>query len=254
MRSLAATESIRQFALGRDVLTFAEVRNASLRYRQQQLKLQGASAGEQLDAANARIEALERQFTEQSAELDYFDAEHKDAIDRAEAAEEQARASAYRIQQLQQQLEDLGRNVDDQLELPEVWGDLANWCDVHLAGRVALSPTARHSIKAPDFNDIQTSARCLLWLATNCRNRRLQGGEGSLREELVETGVRNAHCGADQFDLYWQGQLYTADWHIKNGGNTRDPTRCLRIYYFWEPNTHQVVVADLPAHRRTGAT
>jgi hypothetical protein len=50
--------------------------------------------------------------------LDYFDAEHKDAIDRAEVAEEQARSFAYRIQQLQQQLEDQGRNVDDQLELP----------------------------------------------------------------------------------------------------------------------------------------
>ena len=72
MRSLAATESLRQFTLGRDVLTFAEVRNASLRYTQQRLKLQGASAGEQLDAANARIEALERQFIDQAAELDYL--------------------------------------------------------------------------------------------------------------------------------------------------------------------------------------
>jgi hypothetical protein len=189
MRSLAATESLRQFTLGRDVLTFAEVRNASLRYTQQRLKLQGASAGEQLDAANARIEALERQFIDQAAELDYFDAEHKDAVDRAEVAEEQARAFAYRIQQLQQQLEDQGRNVDDQLELPEAWSDLANWCDVHLGGRLVLSPNARHGIKAPDFHDVETTARCLLWLATNCRNRRLQGGEGSLREELVEAGM-----------------------------------------------------------------
>jgi len=254
MRSLAATESIRQFALGRDVLTFAETRNASLKYKQQVLKSEGASANDQLDAANARIEALGRQLTEQAGDLDYFDAEHKDAVDRAEVAEEQARASTYRIQQLQSQLEDQGQNVDAELELPDAWSDLANWCDLHLSGRLVLSPAARHNARSPEFDDVQTAARCLLWLATSCRNRRLQGGEGSLREELVEAGIRNAHCGADQFDLYWQGQRYTADWHIKNGGNTRDPTRCLRIYYFWEPNTQQIVVADLPGHRRTSAS
>jgi hypothetical protein len=56
-------------------------------------------------------------------------------------------------------------------------------------------------------------------------------------------------CGEDQFDLYWQGQRYTADWHLKSGGNMRDPVRCL-----WEPNTQQIVVADMPAHRRSSAT
>ena len=44
-----------------------------------------------------------------------------------------------------------------------------------------------------------------------------------------------------------------AYWHIKNGG-TRDPRRCLRIYYFWDATTQQVVIADMPAHRVTEAT
>jgi hypothetical protein len=103
------------------------------------------------------------------------------------------------------------------------------------------------------FEDIQLAARCLLWLANEARDRRLSGG-GSLRDELVENGIYNNHCGEDQFDLQWQGQRYTADWHIKNGGNTRDPKRCLRIYYFWDPATQQIVIADMPGHRRTGAT
>lgn len=69
------------------------------------------------------------------------------------------------------------------------------------------------------------------------------GGDGTLRDEPVEDGVRNAHCGGDQFDLDWQGQRQNAVWHVKSGGNTRDPKRCLRIYYFWEPDTEQNVVA-----------
>ena len=46
----------------------------------------------------------------------------------------------------------------------------------------------------------------------------------------------------------------TLPWHLKNGGNVRDPKRCLRIYYFWEPDTQRTVIDHLPAHRRTGAT
>jgi hypothetical protein len=254
MRSLAATESMRRSTLGRDVLAFDEIRNSSLAFRQLQLKQAGASDKEQLDAANARIEVLERQFRDQKASLEYFDAEHQVAEERAETAEEQARASAFRIQQLLGQLEANGDVADANVELPEAWADFSGWCDVHLAGRVVLSPAARHAVRAPMFTDVQMAARCLLWLANNCRARRLEGGEGSLRDEVVEDGIRNSHCGEDQFDLTWQGLRYTADWHIKSGGNTRDPVRCLRIYYFWEPNTQQIVVADMPAHRRTSAT
>ena len=52
----------------------------------------------------------------------------------------------------------------------------------------------------------------------------------------------------------FQGQRLTADWHVKNGGHARDPRRCLRIYYTWDRNNQQIIVADMPAHRRTGAT
>jgi hypothetical protein len=42
--------------------------------------------------------------------------------------------------------------------------------------------------------------------------------------------------------------------HFKNGGNTRDPERCLRIYYFWDDESQQVVVGSLPGHLDTRAT
>jgi hypothetical protein len=54
------------------------------------------------------------------------------------------------------------------------------------------------------------------------------------------------------FDV--QGRRLEADWHIKNGGNTRDPWRCLRISYRWDDVTQQIVVAEMPAHGRAGAS
>jgi hypothetical protein len=100
MKSLAATESVRRARLGDDVLAFAAVRNVSLELRQQQLEHEGASETEQLETAKARIKALGKQSEDEKASLELFISEHESAEARAEAAEEQLRASAFRIQQL----------------------------------------------------------------------------------------------------------------------------------------------------------
>jgi hypothetical protein len=82
---------------------------------------------------------------------------------------------------------------------------------------------------------------------------RISGG-GSLREIVVEEGIRNSPCGEDTYEFDWSGRKFSADWHIKNGGNTRDPSRCLRIYYCFDEQTQQIIVSDMPAHRRTEAS
>lgn len=254
MRSIAATESVKRTHLGKDVWAFTAIRNASLKSKQQQLAQEGASDAEQLDAAQARIASLEREIGDEKATQEFFAAEHEKAEDRAETAETQLRAAAFQIQQLLSHIQESAIAAPAQQELPKSWHAFAGWCDSQLAGRLILSPPARRNVRAPKFDDPELAARCLLWLATICRDRRITGGEGSLSEAAVEDGIRNAHCGGDQFDLDWQGQRFTADWHIKSGGNTHDPTRCLRIYYFWDPETQQIVIADMPAHRRTALT
>ena len=120
-------------------------------------------------------------------------------------------------------------------------------------GRVALTGVARRGCKKALFGDVAQAARCLLWLATVCRKRLLDGA-GSPRDETVEDSLRNSPCGSDEFTFEWQAQRLSADWHIKTGGNTRAPRDCLRIYYSWDDQTQQIIVADMPAHRRTGAS
>ena len=93
------------------------------------------------------------------------------------------------------------------------------------------------------------AARCVIWLATTYRDGRLNGAERDFRDYYLEEGIKNTPCGGDEFDFDWQGQRYSADWHIKNGGNTRSPERALRIYFCWDDQSAQVIVADMPAHR-----
>jgi hypothetical protein len=70
----------------------------------------------------------------------------------------------------------------------------------------------------------------------------------------ISGGFVNERCGTDSFQIDWQGTRYEVEWHLKNGGNTRDPSRCLRIYYLWDEASQQVVIASMPAHIRSGAS
>lgn len=254
MRQLAAQESVLQTRLGRDVLPFAAIRNANLQLRQQHLRNEGASDSDQLAAANDQIDALEKQVAALSLEQDYYVSEYEKERARAELSESQAQKSAYRIQQLTDQLKAKGDDPDQNITIPTGWQELATWCDEQLAGRLVLTPSAHRGARNPVFTDVETAARCLLWLASECRDQRINGGDGSINNLTIMDGIQNASCGADTYEFDWNGRRFSADWHIKNGGNTRDPTRCLRIYYCFDPQTLQIVVSDMPAHRRTGAT
>jgi hypothetical protein len=91
----------------------------------------------------------------------------------------------------------------------------------------------------------------------------LRGREaaGAAHDRALDAlGILNQSVGddltyhRDPFRVDWRGGKRLLDQHLKNGGNTRDPKRCLRIYYFWDPEEQLVVVGSLPGHIRTGAT
>ena len=254
LRSLAASESLKSYRLGRDVLAFAALRNATLRAKQERLSSEGAGDAEQLALANARAVALESQL---QLEMEYqaaFSDEADRERERAEAAEAQLRASVYRIQQLEGRLQAGGGGGDVDVELPGNWSDFAAWCDANFVGRLALASAARRGVRQPEFDDLAAAARCIVWLATAHRDGRVNGAAGGFRDYYFEEGIKNSPCGGDEFDFDWQGRRYTADWHIKNGGNTRAPERALRIYYCWDDETQQVIIADMPAHRTSAVS
>ena len=254
IRRQAAAESIRNVRLGKDALAFASIKSASIQAREQRLVSEGATDAEKLSAAQDHIEALKQEIEQASTMIDYFDSEHKIVDERAKVAEEQLRWHAFRIQQLEECLLAGSDPREKSIVIPTYWDGFANWCDENLSGRIALTPTARRAVRSPEFADPAVVGRCLSWLASTCRDQRLGRLESTLRDELVESGVYNSPGGSDTFDFDWNSRRLTADWHIKNGGNTRDPTRCLRIYYSWDEDTRQIIIARMPAHKRSGAT
>ncbi len=215
-------------------------------------------------AAEARALARAAQ-----AEADLADA-HK-RMETAKAHEEQALAHAAEVEeerdQLRYRIGDLEAKLAGSMgpaegeaiaafePLPSSWAEFGPWTEEKLSGRVALAPLARRGVKDPEFRDVEQAARCLIWLAVDYHDRRRNGG-GNPRTPVVE-GFHNEPCGDADLPfspMKWNGRNINVEWHIKNGGNTRDRTRCLRIYYFWDAEAEQVVVASMPAHARTNLT
>lgn len=172
---------------------------------------------------------------------------------RAEQAERERDEAVRRAEQLAGLVRSMGGDPDAAVPFPTTWDDFGDWCDECLAGRVTLTGSARRELGDAEFKDVDLAARCLHWLGGEYRDGRLKGGKPRLHGRIgdMEEGVFNAPCGGDTFDCSWCGENHNVDWHLKVGGNTRDPRRCLRIYYFWDDDTSQVVVASMPGHRRT---
>ena len=253
LRHIAAAESRRRLRLGQHVLSFADVREKSEDSRLARLQEEQASESVQLDVAQQQIQMLKLSLRKAEEDLQWFSDEHSQAEVRANAAESDVQRLSYRVQQLKGQLEDRDESPDSNIPLPTAWCEFASWCEENLSPRVLLSPRARREVKDAQFGDVEVAARCVRWLANDYYDRRRSGGDGDLRLS-VEQGIQNDQCGADTFSFKWQGKHRNVRWHIKNGGNTRDPRRCLRIYYFWDDTRRQVVVVSLPAHVRTDAT
>lgn len=253
LRNIAARTSISETRLGKDVLDYASVRTASRQLNKNVLTDSEAPDADLLKAAEELVESLEQAVAEKDREIDIIFEEAKEAEDRARTAEQENRSLLYQVRQLKEALAQGGAAPTVEPPLPQDWSDFIEWLDQTYPDKVLLTPAARRMVGSPVFEDVTLVARSIAWLATVQHERRIHGG-GSLTDEQVENGIRNSPCGGDTYSATWKGRRYDVDWHIKNGGNVRDPRRCLRIYYFWEPETELTVIDHLPAHRRTGMT
>ncbi|MCE8005409.1 hypothetical protein [Aestuariivita sp.] len=253
LRALAAEVSISETRLGKDVLDFVSVRTASKKLRKTDVINQEVPDAERFKFAEEWAESLEKQVEEKEKEIDGYVAEIVTTEERAQAAEQENRSLLFRIRQLQAALAEGGETPTEEPPLPQDWSEFTDWLDQTYPDKVLLSPAARRMARSPEFEDVTQVARAIAWLATVQHDRRVNGG-GSLRDVQVENGILNSPCGGDTYAADWKGRRYEVDWHVKNGGNVRDPKRCLRIYYFWESETQQTIIDHLPSHRRTSAT
>lgn len=253
IRARVAQFSTRSVRLGVDILPFAQLRSLALQPEQDRLEGSNASASEKLSAAENRIVAISKEL-KQARDIEQYALEEAAKADsRAEEAERREFYATAQVQMLLQQLFTAEVVGSDAQAPPKSWVEFADWCDTALVGRVVLTAAAKRGCKKALYADVEQAARCLLWLARECRDRFLHGG-GSLRDETIEGQIRISPCGGDKFTFDWRGGRLNADWHVKTGGNTRNPEYCLRIYFGWDEQTHQIIIADMPAHRESGAS
>jgi hypothetical protein len=159
--------------------------------------------------------------------------------------------------------EKTGRDIDDDLEIPETLEELPEWVRKNLAGRLVLHNRALRGIKAAAFENASLVYECLLTLAKEYRNMRIYGGgkdefESRLQELQVEDRRAISDIGAgmndEEYDVRYpdhSNKKRRLERHLCKG-NSHDPRYTLRIYFFWDDDTSQVVVGWLPGHLTTG--
>jgi hypothetical protein len=182
-------------------------------------------------------------------------------LSRMQAQNEWMRAEIDRLRSV---VRDAGNDPESDLPTPDSLDQLAEWVHEAVPGRLTLHPRAVRSAKDSLFRDTALVYDALRMLAIEYREMKTADNENehardAFDQRLHELGLKcqptfsgdNWGMFGDTYIVEWQGQRRYLDMHLKKGGNTRDPTRCLRIYFFWNDDEKQVVVGSLPAHLET---
>ncbi len=249
---------------------FSSLRTAQANYELRQIQANATRTAVRTTdkRAEAQIFALMAEIAKYQDLQSIFD----ESLNNAEAESKRFQADAQdlrsenfrlrsRITTLSASLQEARSVAPLAMVIPETLEDLELWIDTHCTGNLAITPKALRLAAASLFQDVHTVYQSLLLLAGPYREAKL-GDEGAFKrfeQGLLDLGLKitpvfangsaySAGAGAVQF---YNGQNRPMEQHIKNQGNTRDPARCLRIYFFWDEENEMCVVGALPGHIET---
>ena len=207
----------------------------------------------EIDDARAAARDAEARILELTAALDAA-GEENDAL----------RREKHRLGERLAALEGAPAERAEEPAIPPLaaYADLPGWAERRFPGRLAFAGRALRSLKGARFEDLALVGKAVALLGTTYHRMKTEGGaelreafEDELRElKLQETpNISPDRQGRarDGFEIEWQGKRLTLDRHLKNNSGTRDPRRCLRIYFAWDEDSARVVIGHLPGHMRT---
>lgn len=261
----AAFESVVRIDADKDLPTFSKVRQLWLEQRIQRA----------IDTGNleSQLSVLQKQNTslQQDNETALSLAESEQNLrqsseSRAETLDQENQSLRWRIRLLEQRLEAReGTSVNAAVPSPQSFDQLKQWAEANLAAHVVVTGKAVRAAKASPFLDVQYAYQVLLMMSDEYYKMRTEGGPehmSAFREALDRLELDDTHAGeesklmeqGDELLVEWRGRKRLLSRHLKRRGNTREPTRSFRLYYFWDDETQQVVIGSLPGHLTTRHT
>lgn len=262
----AASHSTRTIDEVRDLPAFTKARQTALQVSRQSKEREGSDMTTLLELADDELEEQRRAIDDLEALAADEERKRVEAEEQLTTVEGTTEWLRRRVVELEAQLGAAKGGSPPEI-IPESYDELKDWADRNLPGRVLVTSRAQRDAKDSEFRDVSLVYRCLQVLGNEYWRMRTEGGDDASSDcenAFRQLGVRNERTGQerllreqdDTFLVPWGpgNKKHLLEWHLKNGGNTRDPARCLRIYYFWDDDSQQVVVGSLPGHLHTRAT
>ena len=219
-----------------------------------------ANAPERELAMQNHIAALQRKL--QTAEDENADwlSELEKATEEAEYYKQENAALRLRLDALRAHLiRQNGESPDAEIPIPNNYKVMGEWVKEHLAGRLVLLPRAERAASKAEYTEVGMVYRALLILANEYRDSRMgTGTDKAFRDALAQYGmdfsgsIDKSRAGQEG-DAYYinypigSSQRVFLQFHIVRG-SSREDRYCMRIYFFWDEDTNQVVVGWLPSH------
>lgn len=218
--------------------------------------------------APAREAALNHHVAALQRKLDAAEEENADWLAEVEQAQEIAEFYRNENISLRRQIDVLrnhlkrqrgDKELDTDVPIPRGYDAIPDWVRQHLAGRLILHPRAERAVGKAEYVEPEMVYRALLILANEYRDSRMGiGSDESFRTALAKYGM-DFSGSIDKARAGQEGDAYFVNYppgsnnrrmlqfHIERG-NSREPRYCMRIYFFWDEESNQVVVGWLPGH------
>ena len=219
-----------------------------------------ANAPERELAMRNQIAALQRKLqTEEDENADWL-SELEKATEEAEYYKQENAALRLRLDALRAHLiRQSGESPDKKIPIPDNYKVMGEWVKEHLAGRLVLLPRAERAASKAEYTEVGMVYRALLILANEYRDSRMgTGTDKAFRDALAQYGM-DFSGSIDKSRAGQEGEAYYVNYPIGTSqrvflqfhlerGNRHESRYCMRIYFFWDDDTNQVVVGWLPSH------
>jgi len=264
-RVLAASVSTRDFE--QRLPPFISVRRTAAELRIATARDAGSSDADLLKLAEDEIiklrKALDEERETNAGLWKVAEDERDQALAEAQHAREANRHLRFRIEQQEQQIEARSGPAAT-TPIPNALHNFEAWCEAYLSGSVEIHNRAFHGVGKSQYEDVSLIYKSLVMLRDCSVPMRREGGlerkrayekacqDLGLEEAATFTGPRAGEEG-DTYFVRYAGRRMELDRHLKKG-NSREPRRCFRLYFFWDDDEQQVVVGWMPSHLDTRIT